>query len=55
MALGAWAGGAVALTAAGIATDAPGVVTGTEAALVLERITELLAQHRVWDRFTPAV
>jgi catalase len=52
-ALGAWAGGADALTAAGIPADAPGVVTGAEGAQVLEGVNELLIRHRVWERFTP--
>jgi catalase len=52
-ALGAWADGADALEAVGITTDAPGVVTGTEAGPVLERVIELLGEHRAWDRFTP--
>ncbi|WP_333771676.1 catalase [Streptomyces sp. IBSBF 2435] len=54
-ALGAWADGTEALTAAGIAADAPGVVTAGGAASVLEHVSELLTRHRAWDRFTPAV
>jgi len=54
-ALGAWADGADALEAVGIATDSPGVVAGDQAAPVLERVKELLGGHRVWDRFTPSV
>jgi catalase len=54
-ALGAWAGGTEALDAAGIATDAPGVVAADSADATLDAITELLAHHRAWDRFTPAV
>jgi catalase len=54
-ALGAWADGADALEAVGIATDSPGVVAADEPGPVLEGVTELLAGHRVWDRFTPAV
>jgi catalase len=53
-ALGAWSGGVSALDAAGIAPDAPGVVTGDEAGPVLDGVKELLAEHRVWDRFPPA-
>jgi catalase len=51
-ALGAWADGTDALEAAGIAPDAPGIVT---AGATLEHAIELLAHHRAWDRFTPAV
>jgi catalase len=53
-ALGAWADGTDALTAAGIATDAPGVAVADEPEPVVERVTELLAEHRVWARFSPA-
>jgi catalase len=53
-AVGAWSGGVSALDAAGIAPDAPGVVTGDEAGPVLDGVKELLAEHRVWDRFPPA-
>ena len=38
------------LTAAGIPEDAPGVVVGEPTALVAQ-LAELLASHRVWDRF----
>ncbi|MEU8137897.1 catalase [Streptodolium elevatio] len=54
-ALGAWADGVDALTAAGIAPDAPGVVAASDADSALEGVTGLLAQHRAWDRFPPAV
>ncbi|WP_079189944.1 catalase [Actinacidiphila paucisporea] len=54
-ALGAWAGGAAALEAAGIAGGAPGVVTADSAGTVLEQVRELLARHRAWNRFIPAV
>ncbi|MYV54747.1 catalase [Streptomyces sp. SID3212] len=55
-ALGAWADGADVLETAGIAPDAPGVVTtATDHAAVLDGVTELLAHHRAWDRFDPAV
>ncbi|WUH89487.1 catalase [Streptomyces sp. NBC_00433] len=53
-ALGAWAGGTDALGAAGIATDAPGVVTADDGSAVFEGLTGLLSRHRAWDRFTPA-
>ncbi|QMU77197.1 catalase [Streptacidiphilus sp. PB12-B1b] len=54
-ALGAWADGPEALEAAGIAPDAPGVVTADSADSVFESVTALLGSHRAWDRFTPAV
>jgi catalase len=54
-ALGAWSDGADALEAAGIALDAAGVVTTDSADAALERVTELLAAHRAWDRFTQPV
>ena len=38
------------LTAAGIPEDAPGVVVGEPTALVAQ-LAQLLASHRVWDRF----
>ena len=38
------------LTAAGIPEDAPGVVFGEPTALVAQ-LAQLLASHRVWDRF----
>ncbi|MFG1807632.1 catalase [Streptomyces sp. NPDC049040] len=54
-ALGVWADGADILEAAGIAPEAPGVVTATDPGAALDALTELLTRHRVWDRFTPAV
>jgi len=49
-AIGVWGDGAEALTAAGVEPSAPGVVTGDGPAAVLEGLTGLLAQHRVWER-----
>ncbi|MEU3462008.1 catalase [Streptomyces sp. NPDC006733] len=54
-AIGAWADGADALETAGIAPDAPGVVSAADGGTVVEGVTELLGRHRAWDRFTPAV
>ncbi|MFF8553664.1 catalase [Streptomyces sp. NPDC015501] len=54
-AVGAWAGGLETLRAAGIAPDAPGVAASDDPAAVLEGLSGMLARHRVWDRFTPAV
>ncbi|MEU2754817.1 catalase [Streptomyces albidoflavus] len=50
-AVGAWNGGEQVLTAAGCPLTAPGVVTGDSGAQVLDEVTELLAAHRVWERF----
>ncbi|MEW2164470.1 catalase [Streptomyces sp. NPDC007084] len=54
-AVGAWGDGVEALAAAGVALDAPGVVSAETADAALEQLTELLGRHRAWDRFTPAV
>ncbi|MEU0375920.1 catalase [Streptomyces cyaneofuscatus] len=54
-AIGAWADGLESLEAAGIASDVPGVVTAGDAAAALDGLADLLAHHRVWERFTPAV
>ncbi|MGW0645558.1 catalase [Streptomyces badius] len=52
-AIGAWADGLDALQTAGVAPDAPGVVTGGDATEALEGLIEMLAHHRAWDRFAP--
>ncbi|MFT2019113.1 catalase [Streptomyces sp. 796.1] len=54
-AIGGWAGAETVLEAAGVPTEAPGVVVGESGGATLDRITELLADHRVWERFTPAI
>jgi catalase len=54
-ALGAWGPGLDALEASGISAAAPGIVTGDRAGDVLEGVADLLAEHRAWDRFPPAV
>jgi catalase len=54
-AIAAWGGGGAALEAAGIDVTAPGVTTGDGAVAALERVGELLTEHRVWDRFAPTV
>ncbi|MEU3188916.1 catalase [Streptomyces sp. NPDC006923] len=54
-ALGGWAGASPALEAAGIPLNAPGVVNGDSATEVLEQVTRLLGEHRVWERFPTAV
>nr|WP_202451709.1 catalase [Streptomyces sp. SID4948] len=53
--LGAWAGGVQVLEAAGIPTDAPGVVSGADPDATRQAVTELLTHHRAWERFTQAV
>lgn len=53
--VGGWQGGAAALEQAGIPTSAPGVVTGERGSDVLEKVTELLGAHRVWERFPATV
>ncbi|MEO5877148.1 MAG: catalase [Streptosporangiaceae bacterium] len=50
-AIGGWATAAEALAAAGISTDAPGVLLGDDGEEVLAQLTGLLGDHRVWDRF----
>jgi hypothetical protein len=50
-AVGGWAGADSVLTAAGVPTDAPGVVTGDSGDDTLAGITRLLGGHRVWERF----
>jgi catalase len=50
-ALGAWGDGAAALATAGCSDGAPGVVIDDDPAAVVAGVTELLAEHRVWDRF----
>ncbi|MBQ1089952.1 catalase [Streptomyces sp. B93] len=50
-AIGVWAGGEAALTAAGVPVDAPGVVVADSGTAALEQVTGLLGRHRVWERF----
>ncbi|MFY1702044.1 catalase [Micromonospora sp. WMMA1923] len=49
-AIGAWGTGAAVLEQAGL-TGTPGVVTGDSAPEVLAEVQQLLAAHRVWQRF----
>jgi catalase len=49
-ALGAWGAGVAALDALGV-TGQPGVVTGARGEQVFSTLTELLPDHRVWQRF----
>ncbi|MFJ6381163.1 catalase [Kitasatospora sp. NPDC092039] len=48
-------GGQPALQAAGIAADAPGVLTGVRPDQAVDQLGLLLAAHRVWDRFPPPI
>ncbi|GAB48921.1 catalase [Mobilicoccus pelagius] len=43
----------VALAAAGVSTEAPGVVAAKDAEKGVDSLVELLGTHRVWERFTP--
>ncbi|WP_405633487.1 catalase [Streptomyces sp. NBC_01174] len=54
-AIGAWRDGAGVLEAAGLPAGSPGVVIGQSSSAALDEVTALLAGHRVWDRFTPAL
>ena len=50
-AIGAWGSGSAAVDAASIPQDAAGVVVGEAPDAVVPAIQELLAAHRVWERF----
>ncbi|GAB2882103.1 catalase [Nocardioides pacificus] len=52
--IGAWGAGVDAVTQAGVA-GTPGVVTGENAAAVFTEVQELMASHRVWERFPATV
>ncbi|MFJ8361005.1 catalase [Streptomyces sp. NPDC093984] len=54
-AIGGWAGAEAVLQAAGVPTDAPGVVTAPTGSGALQQITGLLTKHRVWERFAARV
>ncbi|MGW4519274.1 hypothetical protein ACWEO4_47255 [Streptomyces sp. NPDC004393] len=51
-AIGAWAGVEAALQSSGVPADAAGVVAGDNATAILQQLTNLVAVHRVWRRFT---
>ncbi|GAB3372384.1 hypothetical protein GCM10027452_31570 [Micromonospora halotolerans] len=53
-AIGAWGAGAEVLRQAGVA-GTPGVVTGDSAAEVFGTVQQLMAAHRVWERFPASV
>ena len=48
-AVGAWGAGRQVLEDLGV--DGAGVVTGAEAAEVVDEVGALMGAHRVWDRF----
>ena len=50
-AIGGWTEPQHTLEAAGYVYGAPGVVIGEEPQTILEELTALLGQHRVWERF----
>ncbi|MEI7031725.1 catalase [Streptomyces pratensis] len=54
-AVGGWGEVAAVLQAAGASPGGPGVVTGADSTTVLDQVVDLLGEHRVWDRFPPAV
>ncbi|GHB10599.1 catalase [Streptomyces chryseus] len=54
-AIGGWAGAERVLESAGVPVGAPGVVTAGSGTDVLEQVTRLLGQHRVWERFPTSV
>lgn len=51
-AIGGWGSAGTVLEAAGVDAQAPGIVHGYPAEVV-EGLGQLLANHRVWDRFAP--
>ena len=53
-AIGAWDGGAAVLEQAGVA-DTPGVVSAGAGADAFTAVQELLASHRVWQRFPTSI
>ncbi|MET0422675.1 MAG: catalase [Actinoplanes sp.] len=52
--IGAWGDGVAALEAAGFA-GTPGVVTAADGATAFAEVQELMAAHRVWERFGSSV
>jgi catalase len=53
-AIGAWGDGVAVLRQAGVA-DTPGVVAGASGSQTLAAVQQLMAAHRVWDRFPASV
>ncbi|MEU7552812.1 catalase [Streptomyces sp. NPDC044571] len=54
-AIGGWNGSSPLLEAAGIAADRPGIVLEQDGPTALAKITRLLSDHRVWQRFPATV
>ncbi|MFE5614598.1 catalase [Streptomyces sp. NPDC056470] len=54
-AIGGWNGARAVLEAAGIDADGPGVVLGESGTAAVAAAARVLAEHRAWDRFPPAV
>jgi catalase len=50
-AIGTWATGTEALSAAGIPQETPGIVSAKDPEVLVQELTGLLASHRVWERF----
>ncbi|MBO1330502.1 catalase [Streptomyces sp. VRA16 Mangrove soil] len=50
-AIGGWAGADRALEEAALPVDAPGIVLADSGPAALDRMTDLLSKHRVWERF----
>jgi catalase len=53
-AIGAWGAGATVLTLTGVA-GTPGVVTAGSGDAAFAEVQQLMAAHRVWERFPAAV
>jgi catalase len=51
--IGAWGEGVTALERAACPDDT-GIVRGDDATEVLVAVQELMARHRVWERFEPS-
>ncbi|MER7959665.1 catalase [Streptomyces sp. NPDC096030] len=54
-AIGGWNGARAVLEAAGIDAGGPGVVLGENGTAAVAATARVLAEHRAWDRFPPAV
>ncbi|MEU4829606.1 catalase [Streptosporangium sp. NPDC023615] len=52
--IGGWGDAAAALAAAGVDTEAPGVLVSGDGEAALAEVVRLLGEHRVWDRFPAA-
>ena len=54
-AIAAWGAGTAALTSAGIDPTTTGVVVEDDASGAFEQLSQLMAGHRVWERFSTTV